>query len=380
MILPESYEGQNYEIYQHAFFRCDDLTSVIIPDLVTAIGEWAFWSCTNLTSVTIGDSVTTIGGDTFGWCENLTSITFEGTVAQWKAINKDYDWNYNTGNYTVYCTDGEITKDGTITYYTAASERLKFTLNSDGKSYSVTGFDTSYTDTDIVIPSEHEGLPVTHIGNRAFHGCSNLTGIAIPDSVTTIGDDAFYGCSSLTSITIPDSVTTIGDSAFYRCSALTSVTIPDSVTTIGDWAFYRCSNLTSITFEGTVNQWNALNKGIYLIHYTGNFTVYCTDGTIAKYEINPDDASIYENLFTDVDGTPTMYVSVEKVNFHKAPNTSASIIMSLTDGYEVTVRKTGTVNGMDWSYVVVEVAPTKPGDGPTFVFGYISSDCLAATC
>ena len=81
---------------------------------------------------------------------------------------------------------------------------------------------------------------MTSIGGFAFHGCSGLTSIIIPNSVTSIGDHAFYGCSGLTSIIIPNSVTRIEDSAFSRCSSLTSVTISESVTSIGKEIFQSC--------------------------------------------------------------------------------------------------------------------------------------------
>ncbi|WP_251183240.1 leucine-rich repeat protein, partial [Anaerocaecibacter muris] len=62
----------------------------------------------------------------------------------------------------------------------------------------------------------------------------------------------------------------------------TSITIPDSVTSIGRYAFYKCSSLTSINFGGTKAQWNSIKKDSYWNSYTGNYTVICTDGTIAK--------------------------------------------------------------------------------------------------
>jgi hypothetical protein len=67
----------------------------------------------------------------------------------------------------------------------------------------------------------------------------------------------------LTSITIPNSVTSIGANAFTACYGLTFVTIPNSVTSIGEMAFCTCSSLTSITYEGTQEQWNAIDKGWY---------------------------------------------------------------------------------------------------------------------
>jgi hypothetical protein len=59
--------------------------------------------------------VTRIGKDAFRDCRSLTSVVFEGTSEQWLKVNKGALWDFNTGDYTVYCTDGTVAKDGTVT-------------------------------------------------------------------------------------------------------------------------------------------------------------------------------------------------------------------------------------------------------------------------
>lgn len=80
-----------------------------------------------------------------------------------------------------------------------ASEGLEFELNSDKTSYAVVGI-SCCTDTNVIIPSQYNSLPVTRISYQAFNYCNSLTSIVIPDSVTAIDDYAFMACSSLTNV------------------------------------------------------------------------------------------------------------------------------------------------------------------------------------
>ncbi len=93
-----------------AFWRCTALTDITIPDSVTSIGDQAFSGCTGLTSITIPDSVTSIGDFVFDACKSLTSIAYDGTMAQWSAIQKGLFWDDESGDYVVHCTDGDIPK------------------------------------------------------------------------------------------------------------------------------------------------------------------------------------------------------------------------------------------------------------------------------
>jgi len=125
--------------------------------------------------------------------------------------------------------------------------QAQFTFTTNNGAITITGY--TGTNTEVTIPSTTNGFPVTSIGIQAFHGCSSLTGVTIPNSVASIENQAFDDCGSLTNVTIPDSVNSIGVQAFLRCYSLASVTIPNSVTSIGNGAFLSCTSLTSITVD-----------------------------------------------------------------------------------------------------------------------------------
>ena len=76
VVLPEGVTS----IGDYAFFRCDSLTSVDIPGSVTSIGDCAFYRCTGLTSIVIPGSVISIGAGAFSWCDSLTSVVIPGSV------------------------------------------------------------------------------------------------------------------------------------------------------------------------------------------------------------------------------------------------------------------------------------------------------------
>ena len=195
-----------------------EYTTYNIPQGITAIGNSAFFCCDSLISVAIPDSVISIRDSAFSCCKSLTSITIPDSV----------------------------TSIGDETFSSCVS-LTSVTIPDSVTSIGDSAFSSCVSLTSVTIPDS-----VTSIGNIAFSFCTSLTSITITDSVTSIGDGAFYACYSLTSITIPDSVTSIGDWAFSSCTSLTSITIPDSVTFIGDSAFDFCESLTSVSIPDSV--------------------------------------------------------------------------------------------------------------------------------
>ena len=245
VVIPNSVTN----IGKFAFSRCKSLTEIILPDSVTRIGDSAFANCFSLTGIVIPSSVTSIGNGAFRHCSSLTSLVIPNNVTTIggsafsdcsslrSLVIPESVVNLN-GN--LFCRwNGELK---CLSPYFIYDNKVLF--NKD-KSKIIAFRDKNTT--SYVIPNY-----VTSIGNEAFEGCSSLTSLVIPDSVTSIGDYAFSCCRSLSEIVIPSSVTSIGDSAFYGCDSLSEIVIPSSVTSIGDSAFYGCRSLSEIVIPSSV--------------------------------------------------------------------------------------------------------------------------------
>ena len=192
----------------------------------------------------------------------------------------------------------------TISHVTIGN--LVYSLDTDTKVATVTGYDRSNEPTDVVIPNTIEyggkNYSVTTIGQWAFYSCISLASIDIPNSVTTIGRRAFCYCASLTSVNIGESVTTIGDGAFLFCDAITSVTclakecpVCDRDTRFDMFSVYNTATLyvpkQSIDAYKTTDPWS-------------NFVnVVALEGT--GIEGNPMDNAPRVDAVYDIDGRRT---------------------------------------------------------------------------
>ena len=214
------------EIPYHAFYKCNQLTTVEIPASVTELGKNdVFEGCTALTSITVAD-----GNDKF--------FVEDGVLYRYA---KDDDGNKIDDEFiALICPpgkSGEVTlKDGTV-----------------------------------------------EIGGSAFEGCTKLTGVTLNEGLTRIGSNAFGGCSSLQDVTLPATLTSLGNGVFNGCVGLTSLavadgnadysaedgvlydkgqtelllypaaksdadfTVPDSVTHIASYAFQGARHLKTVT-------------------------------------------------------------------------------------------------------------------------------------
>lgn len=153
-------------IGDYAFYGCEDVKNVIIPDGVTSIGEYAFCGCDAMVSVTIPPTVASIGDRAFYDCTSLTDADIPDSVTSL--------------GYGVF-EECKGLKHVTI------------------------------------------GRGVSEIPDQMFVNCESLTSVIVPEGVKSIGNWAFWGCKSLDSIVIPKSVTSIGTDAFAETDGLTTV-------------------------------------------------------------------------------------------------------------------------------------------------------------
>ena len=232
-----------------AFMYCVSLTSIQLPSLVNSIGNMAFKGCSSLEGIYLPNSITSIGHSAFAECSLLTGINIPSSLT-----SIDYATFSGCTSLTSIQIPATVTSIGYYAFYECSSL------------------------TSVNIP-----YAVTRINEYTFYGCSSLTGIKMSSTVTSIGDYAFYGCSTITSLTIPAYLTSIGESAFAYCSSIIEVIMPRSVSSIGEKAFYYCTSLDTIHYNGTVAQFNAIQKAYLWGYVNGSFTISCLDDSFTFY-------------------------------------------------------------------------------------------------
>lgn len=263
--LPEEYvikEGTEV-ITTGAFYRCDELTKIVIPASVKDVEYWAFYECFGLQEVHITDLV--------AWCD----ILFDGETANplfyahqlycnnelvTKITEEDLEGVTSIGNnafFSCYSLNSVKLPSSVIRIGDNAFNYCKNIIDVEiSANYSTIGNAVFSNCSNLEVVVFKENSQIDCISSSMFNNCKKLTSIIIPDSATSIGDYAFYQCDNLSSVNIGENsqITSIGASAFGYCYSLTSITIPELVNRIDDIAFSCCNNLTSAIFKNP-NGW-----------------------------------------------------------------------------------------------------------------------------
>ena len=286
IVIPKSisYDGNNYVVIRatNGAFQNTDITSIILPNSITSLGNSCFKYCHNLTSVKLPDNITVLGDEAFCTCDKLSSV------------------------------------------------KLPTTLTSLGKwCFQHCGITT------LTLPNS-----ITTIGQGCFYSCSNLETVTLPQNITNLPDFAFNDCKKLSGITLHEGITSLGESCFAGCSSLTSIKLPKSINKITGPALYGCfkdcSNLSEVTC-----QWDNLD-GIDVSSHTfdnifSEAKLYIPKGTTAMYKAKIPWSNfkyiIEENDITeDAEKcqTPTISYSDKKLTF-TSPTEGAEYHYTITD-------------------------------------------------
>lgn len=252
------------DIPDSAFWGCETLVDVALPQTLRTIGKGAFGQCVNLTRINIPEGVTSIGDSAFLMCGSLTRLTIPDSVTSIEGNPFRHlaaEILVSSQNPAISVVDGVVfNKDGT---------RLIACPSNKAGAYAIP-----------------QG--VLEIGTHAFENCNDLTDVTIPASVASIVGNPFdfaqlelklapenpdfslidgvlfdqtgtrllvYPCGRPgDTYEVPEGTVEIGEFAFAGCQQLSAVTIPESVTVIGSNSFWNCENLRLYVWDGSYAQ------------------------------------------------------------------------------------------------------------------------------
>ncbi len=179
----------------------------------------------------------------------------------------DFDVERVDSNMTLYARWDEDDQE------LEATASLVYELDEETNTYTVIDVGE---ETNIVIPSVYEGLPVTRIQGQYGTGAfarKDIVSVTIPDSIVEIGNNSFNNCSDLVEVNIGESsnLDTIGRNAFSGCHSLESLYIPSHVASIGDSAFNNCGAMRGFVVSEDNETYRSENG--HLIQNEGNVLI-----------------------------------------------------------------------------------------------------------
>lgn len=317
--VPKSVFG----ICDYAFYNCDSMTEIKIPDNMTDIGICILEGTTWLIAeddefVTVGDGVLVKYGG------SDTDVTVPGNV---KYIAGAFMNNTDIVSVTL---PQELISAGEATFY-GCSSLVQVIFEGDDTILCDATFAECPKLQSVMLPANLKAL-----GAHAFSSCTKLTGIELPESLIYIGRAAFYNCGQLVGITLPQGLKELGASAFFGCIKLESITLPENVVKIGVSAFSCCYGLKAIELSSAISK---IPDGAF--SYCGSLTeIYLGDHvkTVGKYAFEVTDGiKVYvANDMTQFDDEAfNEYKSVPEIICGSG---SAAETFANKNEYKVTVR------------------------------------------
>ena len=327
--------GYSVGIADMAFYNCKELTKVIIGSKVSIIGKNAFLNCNNIECIEVsdlnltyksvdgnlysrdgkvlikysaGNKMTTLlipdGVTIVGESAVQNAIYLSNIIIPHGVLNIEYNAFVGCINLIDINLPEGLEKIGDYAF--CGCEKLNVvTIPNETISIGEYAFADCTNVSQINI-----GISVNKIGSYAFASCKSLTSIYIPNSVIEIERYAFWNCQNLEridvsaenenyrsvagdlyekkgeklvqyaigkkeeSISLPDGIRTIGEYAFSCCVYIKSITIFDEMIYVEIGAFSGCTNLSEVNYKGTEEQWNKISIEVgndYLLKAKRNY-------------------------------------------------------------------------------------------------------------
>ena len=296
IVVARYYNGKDIvAVADSAFASSRGIRSIYLQEYITRIGNRAFADSVGLTEVTLSLGLEYMGSCLFIGCDSLTTVYFRGTMEQFLNIEKAGDWDGGNTGFTVVCDDGEIiptphtystewsydhnnhwlvdscghasliTDYGPHTFEGStctgcgvikATQGLSYRGDLTTGTYMVIGIGTTL-ETDIVVARYYNNVEITAIAKEAFADIDGLKSVHLQKYILTVGDRAFAGSRDLESVTLTKGLRYIGSSVFDGCDSLEVV-----------------------IFQGSVEEFNSIEKADDWSDGHSGYTIRCFDGEI----------------------------------------------------------------------------------------------------
>ena len=346
----------------------DDIQKIVLRDGITSVGSDAFKDCKSCRSVSIPESVYSIRDRAFSGCtalEELDWIKAPRPTRIGDEVFLDCD-----SLCSVAIPEGVYALGD---YAFARCDQLKSVIIPDTVLFIG---DYAFT--------ENDSLENVQMGTKAWWKAV-LVGIDGVGGGVTYPEGLFSNCPSLKTVTIPEGHKKVFTSEFENCESLQSITLPKTLERIKDNAFKKCGNLATVIYNGTREEWKALNID------NGNIAlercrVECSDGPLmlvtALSATLPSSAFAYTGKaitpeVTLKDGSITLKKGTDyEVSYTDNTNIgTATVTITGKGNYTGTVNKTFTISAASIANATVSGISNKTYTGsaltqnPTVIVG-----------
>lgn len=251
------HDGEEFCLFRYAPSK--EKMSFVIPDGVTSISGFAFFNCDNLRSLVIPNTVCNIEKESFSACSRLSIIC---NLSSLDLMAVCYD-GYEKDAIPVICDNPNkmgrfwmdpygfvffelMGQNALIDYQGMSDGVLTLPDSANGSPYILDGLALrDWSISELVIPGG-----ISKIEEDTFKNFESLQKVTLQVGVDIIGRSAFAFCNSLTEVFMGEGVREICDAAFMGCRKLNELSIPKSVKNIGEFVFKDCDAFNVLCFRG----------------------------------------------------------------------------------------------------------------------------------